>query len=279
MNDFTVQIFCHSSEYQKAYKKRTWILIVFWIFGIFIFYSCFLIQLIVGSSQIHFDSQWLNSIFVVSPLITQKEYIEFALAMIVSAIPVGIGIFWARSKKFNFLNTKIIQITSEEITQEFNQKISQQILWNQVKKVNIFSKVNGQSLYIEICGVDNQRFRIYGVEPWLDLINIIQKICDYKNIKLEKQNTKIGSEGYLIGEINIASILIMPIATLYILLNDLGFKLYANIVIFISILLNFIDIAFLSKPLETDRSKYIRSAIFSFLLYLFIIAFLWWREK
>lgn len=278
MNDIAVQIFCHSSEYQKAYKKRTWILISFWIFGIFAFYFC-LLTLLEFSNPIHFNSQWLNSIFVVNPLITQEEYIEFALAVIVSAIPVGIGIFWARSKKFKFLNTKIVQVTSEEITQEFNQKVSRQVLWSQVKKVSLFEKMNGQSLYIEICGVDNQRFKIYGVEPWCDLINSIQKICKYKNIELEKRNARIGSEGYLIGAINIASILIMPIATLYVLLNGLGYKLYANIVILISISLNFIDIAFWSEPLETDRSKYMRSAIFSSLSYLFIITFLWWTNK
>jgi hypothetical protein len=276
MNNYITRVFCLSSEYQKAYKKRTCMLILFWVSCIFVFYLCLLIQLILVSSQIHFNSQWLNSIFVVNPLITQEEYAEFALVVIFSALPIGIGIFWARLKKFKILNTKIVQVTSEEITQEFNQKVSQQILWSQIKKVNFFKKRNKQILYIEIYAADNQRFKIYGVEPWSDLINDIRKICENKNIELEKQNLRIGSEGYLVGQINIITILIMPIITLSILLNNLGFKLYANIVIFMCLFLSFIDMAFLSEPLETNRLKYVRSAIVSFLLCLVIIISLRW---
>ena len=200
---------------------------------------------------------------------TQEEYIVFILIGILSALSVAACIFWARSSKFKRLNTTTIKVTLEEIVQEFNQKINK-ISWNEITKIVFKKKGNSEILYIDVCERKNYRIRLYGLESWGELIHKIEFICKDKNIEIEESNARIGSRGYLLGDINFISILMTPAVVLISQLRISKLYTYADILLFVFGVLVSIDMAFLTEPLETDRSKYKYFTIFFVLLWISI---------
>jgi hypothetical protein len=273
MNDPTTHLFCRSNKYKEDYQKRTQLFILYW--SSFIFVNCYGLWVLTTSpaNQINSKSSAIEIFSAFNPLKTQEEYIDFVLIGIFPTIFVSICIFWARLEKFKYLNTKILHITLEEVTQEFNQKVTDKILWSQVTKVALKKKGHAEILYVDICEEKDCRIRLYGLEPWEELIHKIKVICKDKNLELEESHVRIGSRGYLLGPINFISILMTPSIALSNQLRILGLEIYANLLLFSLGVLVSIDMAFLTEPLEIDRSKYQYSTILFVFLWISVATF------
>jgi hypothetical protein len=225
------------------------------------------------ANQINSNSSVVDILSAFNPLKTQEEYIAFALIGLLPTLLASIFIFWVRLERLKYLNTKTLQITSEGVIQEFNQKVTDKILWSQVAKIFFMHSGDEEILYIDIRGENDYRIRLYSLESWEELINEIQIICKDKNIELEKSNARIGSRGYLLGPINFIFVLMIPFVALSKQLRILGLESYANVLLLLLAILFSIDTAFLTDPLETNRSKYKYLTIFFVLLWISLAKF------
>jgi hypothetical protein len=267
-----IHIFNSSSEYEEKYQKRTCTFIFLGCFSSFFSFYCFLIRVMPLKKQISLDSKLLDIILTLNPLKVQEDYIEFLIIATFLALFISIFIFWGRSRKLKYLKGKTVQITEKEIIQKFNQTRTHDFLWNQIIKIVLFNERNGENLYIEISEANNQKLRIFGVQPWAELINQIQKTCKENNIEVEERNARIGAREYLVGSINLNLIFIIPIMASFHILKIFDLELVINIAFFLLTALYSFDFAFLSDPLEADRFKNKRLALLFFILFLGLFA-------
>jgi hypothetical protein len=276
MNNSMIHVFNPSSEYEEKYQKRTLAFISLCCFSSFFSFYCFLIRIIPTIEQVNLDSKLSDIISILNPLKAQEDYIEFLSIATFLAFFISIFIFWGRSKKLKYFKKKTLQITEKEIIQKFDQTRTHKFSWNQVIEIVLFKERRGEILYIEISEANNQKLRIFGVQPWTELVNEIQKNSKENNIKLKERNARIGAREYLVGSINLNLIFIIPIMASFHILKILDLELIINIAFFLLTFLYSIDLAFLSDPLESDRFKNKRSAILFFVFFSgFFLVFRW----
>lgn len=256
MNNSTTQIFCASRDFQKDFRKRTWILTLFWGSIILIYYYYSWVSITSPAKKFKTNDNLANVFSIFNPLRTQEDYIVFLFLGIIPAFFVAVGVFWIRSKKANRLSTKTVRITSEEIIQEFENKATQKLLWNKIEKIELYKKDPNEFLYIKIYSADQKKLIVYGIEPWSELIFYTQKICGSRNIELAICNARIGSKGYLLESIDFVSVLIPPSIMFASQLKAIGLQLTAYILMTSSIIFTFTSTAFFTEPLDNDRTKY-----------------------
>jgi ABC-type multidrug transport system fused ATPase/permease subunit len=276
MNNFTNQTFYISSSYLKDFQKRTWIFILFLVSIILLNYYYVWILATSPAKQIKTNNNLVNIFSELNPFKTQEDYIFFLVFGIFPIFSIGVCIFWARARKIKRLCTKTMQITIENFTQIFENKITQNLSWSQVKRVALYRKNSKEILYIKIYDLDNKEFIVYGMYPWDELLNYIQEICEFKNIEIDICNARIGSKEYLLGSPDLSIMLTMPTIVIANQLKAIGLQLPAYICVASYTVIIFTYTAFFTQPLDSNRSKY---KYWSFSLMILGLATLIWLIK
>jgi hypothetical protein len=279
MSTSKIQDYSASEEYLRDYQKRTRRIALFWSFWFLLAYYSLWVFLVSPVKRINPDSSTIEILSEFNPLATREECFVFVLFAIFPVIIASIGIFQLRLKKFEYLKTKTITVASEDLIQEFQQETNKKVSWKEVTKVSFFYVNRGQIIYIEIYEISGSKIRVYGVEPWSELINYIKEICELRKIELEQRKARLGAKDSLTGVIHFDILLVMPLMFLSSQLRLLELYLYSNILFIFFFILTGINIAFFSEPLDIDRSKYRYQAIYILTTCLLFVLFIRWVSQ
>jgi hypothetical protein len=279
MSTSKIQAYSASEEYLRDYQKRTRQIALFWSFWVLLAYYSLWVLLVSPVKRINPNSSTIEILSKFNPLATREGCFAFVLFAIFPAIIASIGIFQLRLKNFEYLKTKTITVAPEDLIQEFQQEINKKISWNKVTQVSFFYVNREQILYIEIYEISGSKIRIYGVEPWSELINYIKEICEFRNIELEQRKARLGAKDSLIGVIRFDILLVIPLIFLSSQLKLLELYLYSNTLFIFFFILTGINIAFFSDPLDINRSKYRYQAIYILTTCLLFVLFIRWVSQ